>query len=312
MAERVPPDGFFVTGTGTEVGKTVVAAALARTLAAEGRTVAVFKPAVTGLEEGGEADHELLRRAAGSAQSDAEIAPYRYGPPASPHLAAALAGEEIDPQRLRTAARAAGEGAGALVCEGVGGFLVPLAPGYLVRDLAVDLGLPLLIAASPGLGTINHTLLTVEAARAAGLEVRAVVLTPWPAEPVEVEASNRETIAALTELPVLTLPPLDLERPESWAFAPERGSNSCSASGGDDHVEVARAELDLEAGFRRDFGGGLGVLRRRLRRQQRPCDFTADRLCHVRDRLPHPALLAERAHCQQLRPLRLPGRRVGA
>ncbi|MGD9736180.1 MAG: dethiobiotin synthase [Solirubrobacterales bacterium] len=214
------PEGVFVTGTGTEVGKTVVAAAIARTLAAEGRSVAVFKPAATGLEEVGEADHELLRRAAGSAQSDAEIAPYRYDPPASPHLAAALAGERIDPEVLREAARAAGEGAGALVCEGVGGFLVPLADDYLVRDLALDLGLPLVVAASPGLGTINHTLLTLEAARGAGLEVRAVVLTPWPQAPSEIEASNRETIAALGAVAVLTLPHLDLAVPETWPALP--------------------------------------------------------------------------------------------
>ncbi|HEV7769938.1 MAG TPA: dethiobiotin synthase, partial [Solirubrobacterales bacterium] len=123
--------GVFVTGTGTEVGKTVVAAAIARTLAASGERVAVFKPAVTGLEESGEADHELLRRAAGSAQSDAEIAPYRFQPPASPHLAAALAGEEIEPTRLLTAARAAAADADALVCEGVGGLLVPLRAGRL-------------------------------------------------------------------------------------------------------------------------------------------------------------------------------------
>ena len=104
------PHGVFVTGTGTEVGKTVVAAAIARTLAAEGKRVAVFKPAVTGLDEGVETDHALLRRAAGSSQSDEEIAPYRYGPPASPHLAAALAGEEIDPERLRQAAASRGRG----------------------------------------------------------------------------------------------------------------------------------------------------------------------------------------------------------
>ncbi len=83
-----------------------------------------------------------------------------------------LAGEEIDPDRLLEAARAAAEGADALVCEGVGGLLVPLASGYMVRDLAVDLALPLVIAAAPGLGTINHTLLTLEAARAAGLDGR--------------------------------------------------------------------------------------------------------------------------------------------
>lgn len=213
---RAEGAGVFVTGTGTEVGKTVVAAAIARTLASEGRSVAVFKPAVTGLDEGVETDHALLRRASGSNQSDAEIAPYRYGPPASPHLAAALAGERIDPEVLRATARAAGEGADVLVCEGVGGFLVPLVDEYLVRDLAVDLGLPLVIAAGPGLGTINHTLLTLESARAAGLEVLAVVLTPWPPEPTELEASNRNTIEALGRVPALTLPPLDLADPSTW------------------------------------------------------------------------------------------------
>src|SRR3954465_8338971 len=130
--------GLFVTGTGTEVGKTVVAAVIAHTLAEEGRRVAVFKPAVTGVEEEGETDHALLRRASGSDQSDEQIAPYRYDPPASPHLAAQIAGERIDPRRLLSAAATAAAGADVLVCEGVGGLLVPLlAPpagdAYLVR-----------------------------------------------------------------------------------------------------------------------------------------------------------------------------------
>ena len=176
----------------------------------------MFKPAVTGLDDPGEPDHELLRRAAGSAQSDDEIAPYRYGPPASPHLAARLAGEEIDPDRLRSAAARAAAAADELVCEGVGGLLVPLAEGYTVRDLAVDLGLPLVVVASPGLGTINHTLLTLEAARSAGLEVAMVVLTPWPDAPTAVEESNRETIAVLGAVGVETLPALDLSDAEAW------------------------------------------------------------------------------------------------
>lgn len=214
-------EGVFVTGTGTEVGKTVVAAAIARTLASEGKRVAVFKPAVTGLDEAGEADHELLRRAASCGQTDEEIAPYRYGPPMSPHLAAAQANEEIDPARLVATARVAAEAADFLVCEGVGGLLVPLSPAYLVRDLAAELALPLAIAASPGLGTINHTLLTVEAARAAGLEVAMVVLTPWPEDPGAIEESNRETIATLGDVAVETLPRLDLSRPHTWpALAP--------------------------------------------------------------------------------------------
>jgi dethiobiotin synthetase len=208
--------GVFVTGTGTEVGKTVVAATIARTLAREDKRVAVFKPAVTGLDEEVETDHALLRRASGSTQSDEEIAPYRYGPPASPHLAAALAGEEIDPERLRQTAATAAAGAEAIVCEGVGGLLVPLSPRYLVRDLAADLGYPVVIVASPGLGTINHTLLTMEAARAAGLEVAAVVLNPWPGEPTEIERSNRETIADHADAPVLTLPRINLADSATW------------------------------------------------------------------------------------------------
>jgi dethiobiotin synthetase len=208
--------GVFVTGTGTEVGKTVVAASIARTLFADGEDVAVFKPAMSGLDEGGESDAELLRRAAGSAQPVEGIAPYRYGPPVSPHLGAELAGEAIDPERLVALARAAGGAADFLVCEGVGGLLVPLTLEYSVRDFAIDLGLPLVIAASPGLGTINHTLLTVESAKAAGLEPRLVVLTPWPREPTAVERSNLEAVERLGGVPVERLSWLDLETPSSW------------------------------------------------------------------------------------------------
>jgi dethiobiotin synthetase len=212
--------GLFVTGTGTEVGKSVVSAVLARGGAAAGRRVRVFKPAVSGLDEPGESDQELLRRASGSEQSDEEIAPYRFGPPLSPHLAAELAGVEIDPEHVLGSAAAAREGADLFICEGVGGLLVPLTPNWLVRDLAVALALPLIVVAPPALGTINHTLLTLEAARAVGLEVRAVVLSRWPAEPGELERSNRETIAALGRVEVEVLPEIDLADPGSWPALP--------------------------------------------------------------------------------------------
>jgi dethiobiotin synthetase len=224
--------GFFVTATGTEIGKTVVAAVVANTARRAGARVAVFKPAVSGLidyplapetwESAAELpDHALLRLAAWSAQGDDEIAPYRYRPPVSPHLAADLAGELIDPDLLRGAALAATRDADLLVCEGVGGFLVPLTADYLVRDLARDLSLPVVIVAGPGLGTINHTLLTIESVRAAGLEVASVVLNPWPAEPSALERSNLETIERVGSVPVRTLPKLDLSAPDSWpALAP--------------------------------------------------------------------------------------------
>jgi dethiobiotin synthetase len=208
--------GVFVTGTGTEVGKSVVAAVIAAEAAAEGLSVAVFKPAVSGLDEGGEADHELLARASGSSQSEDEIAPYRYGPPVSPHLAAEMAGEEIDAGLLERVAEDAAADADAIVCEGVGGLMVPLRPDYLVRNLAAELGHPVVIVAGSGLGTINHTLLTIEAAWAAELEISAVVLNRWPAKPGRLEESNRETIAELTGIDVLTLEDIDLADPAGW------------------------------------------------------------------------------------------------
>src|SRR5262249_37861740 len=131
------------------------------------------------------------------------------GPAVSPHLAAELAGVAIEPAELAAAARRVASGADALVVEGVGGLLVPLTTGYAVRDFALDLELPLVVAARPGLGTINHTLLTLEAARAAGLTVRAVVITPWPAAPEAIHESNRATIERLGGVEVATLPWLD-------------------------------------------------------------------------------------------------------
>jgi dethiobiotin synthetase len=204
-----PLRGVFVTGTDTGVGKTVLAAAICAALVGRGERVAAFKPAVTGLDEDpGDwgHDHELLASLANAGQSPEDVAPYRFGPPVSPHLAAELAGVDIDPRKLPEAARRAAGAAGALVVEGVGGLMVPLTPTYTVRDLAADLDLPVVIAARTGLGTINHTLLTAQAARAAGLHVAGVVMTPWPAEPEPIEVSNLRTVARLAAVPTTALP----------------------------------------------------------------------------------------------------------
>jgi dethiobiotin synthetase len=213
--------GCFVTGTDTGVGKTVVAAALCAALAARGARVAPFKPVVTGTQEPGRHDHEVLAAAAGGGLDPGAVAPLTFGPAASPHLAAELAGRRIEPAALVAAARAAEDGADALVVEGVGGLMVPLTPGYLVRDLARELGLPVVVAARPGLGTLNHTLLTLESARAVGLRVAGVVLTPWPARPDRLQASNRETITRLGGVDVGTLPPLESLDPPTLARAGE-------------------------------------------------------------------------------------------
>ena len=176
--------GVFVTATDTGVGKTYLSAAIAAELRRQGLRVGVAKPVLTGLDDPGPHDHELLG-----------ATPARtFGPPVSPHLAAELAGTELDPAELVANARAAAAGHDAVVVEGVGGLLVPLTCAYDVRDLARELGLPVVVAARPSLGTINHTRLTLEAA--SGLDVRAVVLTPWPAQPTVIEESNRELLGA--------------------------------------------------------------------------------------------------------------------
>ena len=213
--------GLFVTGTDTGVGKTVVAGAIVAALVARGTNVRVLKPIITGIDEPASADwphdDELLARAAGCSSS--EVTLVHYGPAVSPHLAAAVAGERLDGAKLAERTLAAAAGSEVAIVEGVGGLRVPLGEGWDVRRFAAALDLPVLIVARPGLGTINHTLLSIESARAAALRVAAVVLNPWPARPGEVELSNRETIAELGEVAVAVLGSVPSAAPEHLAAA---------------------------------------------------------------------------------------------
>jgi dethiobiotin synthetase len=213
--------GLFVTGTDTGAGKTVLSACLLAAMSDAGERVHAYKPVLTGLDEPPDglwpADHELLSLAGGG--DPAAVSPLRFGPAVSPHLAAQLAGDPISPERLVAHAHALAAGASALLVEGVGGLLVPLSSSYSIADLAVALELPVIVAARAGLGTINHTLLTLEAARTRGLDVRAVVLTPWPSQPSPLERSNRDSIAALGAVEVGTLARLTAPDPAAMAHA---------------------------------------------------------------------------------------------
>ncbi len=214
--------GCLVTGTDTGVGKTVLSAAIAARLVTEGIPVRALKPIVTGLDEPAEGDwprdHELLAAVTGRDPDDVVLS--GYGPAVSPHLAAQLAGRPIALGEVLAGIAAAATPGTALIVEGVGGLLVPLGDGIDVRDLARGCALPLIVAARPGLGTINHTLLTLESARAAGLEIRAVVLTPWPTQPDAIEVSNRETIEGLGAIEVGTL---------GWVASPTAAALSAAA-----------------------------------------------------------------------------------
>lgn len=230
--------GVFVTGTGTGVGKTIVAAALLAALRQQGRDVLASKPLLSGMDDAPPApwphDHELLALVTGEPAE--VIAPVRFGPPVSPHLAARLAGEALRVDDLVAgirqryeARRAAVAGPSVapvvgqdpfVVVEGAGGLLVPIDDQAVsMATLALDLGLPLVIAAHPGLGTINHVQLTLEAARARGIPVAGIVLTPWPAEPSTIEADNRAFLAAHTGVPVLALRAIDAPNARQLAAA---------------------------------------------------------------------------------------------
>jgi dethiobiotin synthetase len=208
--------GLFVTGTDTGAGKTVLAAAIAGALRQDGIAVTTVKPVMTGVEEPTSPewphDHELLARVVG--RQPGEVAPLTFGQAVSPHLAAELSGTPLSAESIEKSVREAATRAEVVVVEGVGGLRVPLSGTYDVRELARALEMPVVIAARPGLGTINHTLLTLESARLAGLDVAGVVLTPWPRHPGTIEASNRETIARLGTVEVASLARVARAEPE--------------------------------------------------------------------------------------------------
>lgn len=195
--------GLVVTGTDTGVGKTCVAAALVRALSRRGFDVAPWKPYATGVDPDrlarGE-DADLLLRAAGwSHERLSDVSPARLRDPLAPDEAARAAGVSLDPDHVLRRVPPAEF----LVVEGCGGLLVPIAPGYDVRELCWDLDLPILIVARPALGTLNHTALTVEAARSAGLHVLGVVFSgSGPADDPSV-AGNASAVARHSDVPFL-------------------------------------------------------------------------------------------------------------
>lgn len=192
------PTGLFITGTSTEVGKTYVAALIARNLFQAGRQVGVYKPAASGCRREGDrliADDALaLWEAAGRPLDLAAVCPQCFEAPLAPHLAAAAEGRAIDRQLLREglAAWAAFE---VVIVEGAGGLLSPISDDDLVADLAVAFQLPVVVVADNCLGVINQTLLTIEACQQRGLRVPAVVLND--ARPQASDISQRRNLAEL-------------------------------------------------------------------------------------------------------------------
>jgi dethiobiotin synthetase len=195
--------GLFVTGTDTGVGKTFVTCALARKARAAGFRVFAFKPIETGCDGVG-ADQAALAEAAG----DVARGTYRLKMPAAPWVAARAEGVEIELDRITTELTAGPDQWDVFLVEAAGGWRVPLTREHDTSELARRCGLPVLIVARAGLGTINHTLLTIEAVRRDGLEIGGVVLSARPEDDPAFAASNAQQIHERSGQPVLVWPVL--------------------------------------------------------------------------------------------------------
>jgi dethiobiotin synthetase len=212
MAVEKPGPAIFITGTDTGVGKTIVTAALARHFRAKGLNVGVMKPIETGVEDPMMIgpDAALLRWAAQVEDDNDRLSPYRFKLAASPHQAATEAKVDIDLKTIIDAFNTLRQGKDVMLVEGAGGLMVPIRGGYLMADLAGQLDLPLLVVTRPGLGTINHTLLTTFSARAMDLPISGLIINRMPQSPDRVESEAPHLLSALASADLLgVLPEVD-------------------------------------------------------------------------------------------------------
>ena len=210
--------GIFVSGTDTGVGKTIVAAVIARLAATAGLKTGIMKPVTSGciVRDGVRVseDAELLAWGAGLNALPPEATPYLFTAPVAPSVAAEKEGRRIDLERIAADYARLAATTDFMVVEGAGGLMVPLAGGLLVADLVRRLELPVIVVARPGLGTVNHTLLTCFTARQMGLTVTGVIISGFPDEPDEAEEYAPHLIGSLSGAPLLgVFPRIESENP---------------------------------------------------------------------------------------------------
>jgi dethiobiotin synthetase len=215
------------------VGKTVVSGALIRALKADGLDACGMKPVESGCEKkGGEllpTDGMFLREVSEAREAIGDITPCRLEHPLAPMVAAELEGRELDPLGIERAVRRMSERHDVLVVEGVGGLLAPITRHYSVLDMARTAGFPLIVVASPALGTINHTMLTVNHALKEGLDVAGVIVNfSSPPLKTPAERTNPDVIRELSPVAVVGVMP----------FIPDINNDALEAA--------ARENLDME------------------------------------------------------------------
>ncbi len=216
--------GLLIAGTDTDVGKTLVAGGIAGALRKRGYRVGAMKPAESGCprEEGRlvPPDALFVKEMAGCDAPLDVVCPYRFEESLAPFIAAGRSGVEIDLERICSAYDELRLAHDVTLVEGIGGLLVPIRRDFLVSDLALRLNLPLLVVGRLGLGTLNHTLLTVETAARRGLEILGIVLSATSPSSSPAEETNFEILKSLTEIPVLGVLPHLTEVPSRKAHTP--------------------------------------------------------------------------------------------
>jgi len=202
------PKGFFVTGTDTGVGKTLIAAALIKAIGLLGMSVCGMKPIETGCTREGNtlvpSDGMFLKNIASMDETLSDVTPCCFEHALAPIVAADMEGTTVNLNKVRSAFNDLTTAYQSIVVEGVGGLLVPLGKDYFVLDLAKEMGIPLVVVARPGLGTINHTLLTVNYALKAGLKVAGIIINyTYQSEGSAAEETNPRVIKQLSPVPVI-------------------------------------------------------------------------------------------------------------
>lgn len=200
---------IFITGTDTEVGKTIVTAGLAAVMQSLGYSMGVYKPVQSGaIEKNGKLIAPDLEFVNSIDPNILTKATYNFKPPVAPSLAAILDNAKVYKNRIKIDYENMRENCDFVITEGAGGLLVPIADGFMIRDLAKMLNLPVLIVARPDLGTINHTLLTIEAAKAGGLKVLGVIISNYPSETTDIAIKTApDIIMELTGIKILGILP---------------------------------------------------------------------------------------------------------
>ena len=195
---------FFITGTDTEVGKTAVTCALLHAAKRAGLTTAAVKPVAAGCDEHGHNDDALALQAAMTlALAYAQVNPVALQPAIAPHIAAAQAGRSLSAKRLAGLCRGViHSGADLVLVEGAGGWRVPLGPRETLADVAIALGVDVILVVAMRLGCINHALLTAEAIRADGLRLAGWVANQ-PGAAMACHAENLDTLQRLLPAPLL-------------------------------------------------------------------------------------------------------------